>query len=162
MNNISQFTEGQSLQKASIKCWLFPFWCVTIKRLPNGDYMKTNQSIRDVYQILRDRFVGKTKNAAFFDVILNEDNSTSLTATIHGHSQTFQQTFIQHKELIDEILSMFDVIETNHLELGYKTKYGKPSEQLMEDLDNFFTTENYVSYFKTPIVKIQLTIFVSE
>lgn len=124
--------------------------------------MKTNQSIRDVYQILRDRFVGKTKQAAFFDVVLNADNSMSLTATIHGHEQTFQQTFIQNKELIDEIVAMFDVININHIDSGYKTKYGKPSEKLMQDLDTFFTNENYVSYFKTPVVKIQLTIFVPE
>ena len=42
--------------------------------------MKTNQSIRVVYQILRDRFVGKTKQSAFFDVNLNEDNSISFCA----------------------------------------------------------------------------------
>ena len=34
-------------------------------RLPNGDFMKTNQSIRDVYQILRDRFVVKPNRRRF-------------------------------------------------------------------------------------------------
>lgn len=124
--------------------------------------MKTNQSIRVVYQILRDRFVGKTKQSAFFDVNLNEDNSMCLTATIHGHAQTFLETFVQHKKLIDEIIEMFDVININHIDSGYKTKYGKPSEKLMNDLDEIFTKQNYISYFKTPIVRIQLTIFASE
>jgi len=69
---------------------------------------------------------------------------------------------VQHKKLIDEIIEMFDVININHIDSGYKTKYGKPSEKLMNDLDEIFTKQNYISYFKNPIVRIQLTIFASE
>ena len=55
---------------------------------------------------------------------------------------------------------MFDVININHIDSGYKTKYGKAVRKINAGFRYVFhKNENYVSYFKTPVVKIPINYF---
>jgi len=119
--------------------------------------MTSTKSIRDVYQILRDRFAGKCRKAALYDVSLTENGSCVLTSTIHG-SQSFVTTFKENEELIQEILEIFDIIVENYTERGYFVNYGRPSLKFMQSLDDAYIYANYHRYFKDYHVVIQITI----
>lgn len=115
-------------------------------------------NIREVYQILRDRFQGKSRYLAIFDVKLNPDDSVTLTSTIIGSNHSFLVFFESHQELIAEITEMFRTIAESYFEKGFTVRLAVPTPELMKTFDDLLSVNNYHSYFKSSTLTTQLTI----
>lgn len=115
-------------------------------------------NIREVYQILRDRFQGKSRYLAIFDVKLNQDDSVTLTSTIIGSNYSFLVFFKSHQELISEINEMFRTITESYFEKGFTVRLAVPTPELMQSFDDLLSVNNYRSYFKSTTITTQLTI----
>lgn len=121
-------------------------------------------NIREVYQILRDRFQGKTRGNVVYNVIF-EDNNVILTATIHGDCRTnrlFSELFRENIGVLSEVADIFETIEKTYSSNGFKTLLGVPTEENMLGLDDYMFGNGYTMYFKNIVVTTQLTIFGDE
>lgn len=121
-------------------------------------------NIREVYQILRDRFQGKTRGNVVYNVIF-EDNNVILTATIHGDYRTnrlFSELFRENIGVLSEVADIFETIEKTYSNNGFKTLLGVPTEENMLGLDDYMFGNGYTMYFKNIVVTTQLTIFGDE